>query len=156
MNAAEPGAQQKQTKRPLSTGKRILIVLVMHALILGGLILFFQLIGDCPIKKLTGFSCPGCGLTRAHLAALRLDFREAFACHPLFPLAIPTLLYMAHARLLARWVPKKAELLLLIAVGVVFFSVFVYRMWISPSPMLSRDFTSSLLYQLFSKTQASV
>ncbi len=38
----------------------------------------------CPIKWLTGVSCPGCGMTRALLAALRLDFASAVHYHPLF------------------------------------------------------------------------
>ena len=33
--------------------------------------------------------CPGCGMTRAHLAALRLDFPSAFFYHPLWFLPIP-------------------------------------------------------------------
>lgn len=40
----------------------------------------------CPIKFLTGISCPGCGMTRACLHAIRLDFASAFAYHPLWPL----------------------------------------------------------------------
>ena len=31
-----------------------------------------------------GIPCPGCGMTRAFFAALRLDFREAFRLHPMF------------------------------------------------------------------------
>lgn len=38
----------------------------------------------CPIKFLTGVSCPGCGLTRAWLAAFCLRFDLALAYHPLF------------------------------------------------------------------------
>ncbi len=38
----------------------------------------------CPIKYLTGISCPGCGMTRAWLSLLHFDFAGAFACHPLF------------------------------------------------------------------------
>jgi hypothetical protein len=41
----------------------------------------------CPIKFFTGISCPGCGMTRAVLSALRLDFRSAFYYHPLFLLS---------------------------------------------------------------------
>ncbi len=40
--------------------------------------------GSCVILSLTGFPCPGCGMTRALLAALQLDFRTAFAYHPMF------------------------------------------------------------------------
>lgn len=42
----------------------------------------------CPIALLTGLPCPGCGLTRACIAALTLHWKEAFALHPLF-LLIP-------------------------------------------------------------------
>lgn len=45
----------------------------------------------CVFKTVTGLSCPGCGMTRAWLAALRLDLAAAVAYHPLFwvvPLAI--------------------------------------------------------------------
>lgn len=38
----------------------------------------------CVFRLLTGIPCPGCGMTRAWLAALRLDFAAAFAYHPLF------------------------------------------------------------------------
>ena len=52
----------------------------------------------CPIKFITGvscagvesaadgelFSCAGCGMSRAWLACLRLDFKKAFYYHPLF------------------------------------------------------------------------
>ena len=46
----------------------------------------------CPIKFLTGISCAGCGMSRAFLAALKLDFVSAFHFHPLFWLVIPTVL----------------------------------------------------------------
>lgn len=38
----------------------------------------------CPIKWLTGIPCAGCGLTRACLSALQLQFQKAFYYHPLF------------------------------------------------------------------------
>ena len=50
----------------------------------------------CPIKYLTGISCPGCGMSRACISALRLDFAAAFAYHPLWialPFALGSLLY---------------------------------------------------------------
>ena len=33
----------------------------------------------CIFRKITGFLCPGCGITRAILAAVRLDLAKAFA-----------------------------------------------------------------------------
>ena len=38
----------------------------------------------CPFRFFFGISCPGCGMTRALLAALHLDFAAAFSYHPLF------------------------------------------------------------------------
>ncbi len=48
-------------------------------------IVLFSLKITCPIKFLTGISCPGCGMTRACLCALKFDFVSAFAYHPLWP-----------------------------------------------------------------------
>ena len=46
----------------------------------------------CLFRTLTGWQCPGCGMTRAAylmthavVALLRLDIRTAFACNALFP-----------------------------------------------------------------------
>ena len=53
----------------------------------------------CPIKFLTGISCPGCGLTRAWMHALTLDFSGALAYHPLFWLVpIATVLFCFEKR----------------------------------------------------------
>jgi hypothetical protein len=43
----------------------------------------------CPFANLTGHPCPGCGLTRAAFALVRLDFERALALHPLSPLLVP-------------------------------------------------------------------
>lgn len=38
----------------------------------------------CLIKSTAGFPCPSCGMTRAHIEALRFNFKKAFDYHPLF------------------------------------------------------------------------
>lgn len=43
----------------------------------------------CPIRFLTGISCPGCGMTRAVFSALRFRFADAFRFHPLWILLLP-------------------------------------------------------------------
>ncbi|MDD3172299.1 MAG: DUF2752 domain-containing protein [Herbinix sp.] len=47
----------------------------------------------CPIKFITGISCPGCGMTRAVFSVLRLNFDDAFYFHPLFFLS-PIMLFL--------------------------------------------------------------
>ena len=43
----------------------------------------FYLFFGCPIRRLTGCACPGCGMSRALAALLRLDFSGAWHFHPL-------------------------------------------------------------------------
>lgn len=72
-------------------------------LALAALALYATGIG-CPIKWLTGISCPGCGMTRAWLCVLRLDLYHALAYHPLFwmlPLALVLVALRGH-------VPRRA------------------------------------------------
>ena len=43
----------------------------------------------CPVVCLTGFPCPACGLTRAGLLALTLDFRGAWEMQPfIYPITL--------------------------------------------------------------------
>jgi hypothetical protein len=47
----------------------------------------------CPFRWLTGFTCPGCGTTRALHQILHGHFAAAFMLNPLLLLAIPFLLF---------------------------------------------------------------
>lgn len=57
-------------------------------LLLGGyffvVAVFWWLKLPCLIQYFFHIPCPGCGMTRAVLAALRLDFAAAFQLHPMF------------------------------------------------------------------------
>lgn len=57
----------------LITGIILLVVALMR---------YFDI--SCFILELTGIPCPGCGMTRALLAALKFRFDEAFVLHPMF------------------------------------------------------------------------
>ena len=48
------------------------------------LLLWMTLKLPCVPRTITGVICPGCGMSRAWLAALALDFPAAFAYHPMF------------------------------------------------------------------------
>lgn len=44
----------------------------------------------CIWKQLFNVYCPGCGMTRACIAALKFDFKTAFSYHPMF-FSVPVL-----------------------------------------------------------------
>ena len=77
----------------------------------------------CPIKYLTGVSCMGCGMTRAYLSLLRLDFASAFRYHPLFPIpAIAAVLFLFRSR-----ISQKIVKVLLFTTIVLFSIIYLLR-----------------------------
>lgn len=60
----------------------------------------------CPLNRITGIPCPGCGMTRAYLSLLRLDFAAAFRFNPMFwSVPILLLLYLFDGRLFRqKWI----------------------------------------------------
>jgi len=69
--------------------KRHLMLFIKLGILIA--IVFFY---RCPFQRLFGMDCPGCGMTRALLSALCLDFEVAFTYHPLFWLFGPILGYI--------------------------------------------------------------
>ena len=63
-------------------------------------VLAYALIIGCPIRRLTGISCPFCGMTRAYLLVFTGGISGAFSMHSLFPLGVPFVLGVAHLRIL--------------------------------------------------------
>ena len=63
---------------------------VIKLLAIAVIVLFYR----CPAKEIFGIDCPGCGLTRACLSALRFDLKAAFEYHPLFWLFGAGLFYL--------------------------------------------------------------
>lgn len=56
---------------------KCLVLILFVALVLGA-----RAFGiNCIINQCFGFPCPGCGMTRACLAALHFDFQAAFSFH---------------------------------------------------------------------------
>lgn len=101
---------------------------------LGAVCLLYQASGiGCPIKWATGVSCAGCGMTRAILCALRLQFGKAFYYHPLFWM-VPAcmLLYLFWGQ-----VPKRVGKCLAWAVAACFASVYIARLLYSDHQVVS-------------------
>jgi hypothetical protein len=100
----------------------------------------------CPFRFLFGIPCPGCGMTRAILSGLRLDFNSAFYYHPLWflmPIAALALLYLH--------LFDKRRVFNITALAVAFLLVAVYavRMFIG-SDVLHIDFYNGLIGKFFS------
>lgn len=79
--------------------RRSTVVAIWSVLVAGSAYLFWFEPGKsgffpiCLFRFLTGFTCPGCGTTRAMHQILHGDFLAAFTLNPLFLLAIPFLLF---------------------------------------------------------------
>ncbi len=99
---------------------RKIIPIALTVLLVGG----FYLVCGCPVRFFTGVSCPGCGMSRACLACLRLDFAEAFRFHPLV-----FLLPVAAALLLWQRKNRRARTAILLACCAALVAVWVLRMF---------------------------
>lgn len=115
-------------------------------------ILFFALLAvfyltvGCPIRLLTGISCPGCGMTRALFALLRLDFSLAFDMHPLvFLLPFAVVVYFAR-----RLIPKKILVCLCLFALALLLWVYIIRMN-GQSEIVYCNFRDGLICRLFFK-----
>lgn len=98
----------------------ISIVLPMYAALL-----HFTKLG-CPVLKLTGLPCIGCGMTRAIVSALKLDFVAAFGYHFMF-WSVPILyLYMIFDGVLFKNKILNRAVFGIIAAG--FFINWIYRL----------------------------
>ena len=89
----------------------------------------------CPIKFFIGIPCPGCGMTRAVVSALRLDFASAFRFHPLFPIAPLFIAYIFAEDML----PSKASRVLAAVFAILFFSVYFFRIFFAKDPVTAID-----------------
>ena len=93
------------------------------------IVIFYSVIESlgisCPIKFLTGISCAGCGMSRAWLSLLNLDFASAFHYHPLFIFpVIGLILYLFRNR-----IPQKVYKNSFILMGILMLVVYVIRLF---------------------------
>ena len=73
------------------TSKIIILLLVPIAIYAIPYELWFSGESICLIKILTGRECWGCGITRAIVSALHLDFVKAFEYHKMVVVVLPIL-----------------------------------------------------------------
>ena len=68
----------------LAKPEKLLLKLGLLAAFAALFALWYFLDLPCRPRAITGIPCPGCGMTRAWLAALQLDFGTAFRQYPMF------------------------------------------------------------------------
>lgn len=83
----------------------------------------------CPTYRFLGICCPFCGMTRAHLAALRLDFSTALYYNPVFPLGLPCIFFMVHEKLFAPKYDKLRKIIAGILLGIIV-AVYIVRVYL--------------------------
>lgn len=70
-------------------GLLVLLAAVLLAYGTAGLLGF-----GCPVQRLTGIPCPGCGLSRAAASVMRGDLAGALRMHPMIFVLPPVFLYV--------------------------------------------------------------
>lgn len=79
---------------------------------------------DCPILKITGFYCPGCGISRLILSLFKGNIYQAFRWNPfLFLLIICLPIYV----FIEDKIPKKVQTILLYSLLVITITYMVIR-----------------------------
>ena len=119
----------------------VLAIIVVYAVL-------FMLGITCPIKYLTGVSCPGCGMSRACFNALRLDFKSAFSYHPLWFLLLPFA-----ATVLVFFLKKKRRALrITVTLGaLLMLAVYILRLIMSENGVVVFEPQNGLAGRLFNK-----
>lgn len=112
--------------------KKWVRVLLGHVLGLGlvGLVISLASIflgSACPSFLVFGICCPFCGMTRAHLAALRLDFATALYYHPVFFTGIPFLWLLFHQQFFRQKWQKVLWWVLVIGIGIALGATYITR-----------------------------
>ena len=111
--------------------KEFLIIMAKHVGVGGAALVMFyifsKLFGSiCPTYRFFGICCPFCGMTRAHLAALKLDFSQALYYNPVFFLGVPCIFFMVHEKLFAPKYDKMRKIIAGILLGIIV-AVYIVR-----------------------------
>lgn len=83
----------------------------------------------CPMVWITGFPCPACGLTRAGIRLLHLDFKEAWQMHPfIYVFAAGVVIFAWERYIRKKRIGKRFQILCVVCV-VLMVIYYVWRMY---------------------------
>lgn len=95
----------------------------------------------CPIKYFTGISCPGCGMTRAVLSAMHLDFSRALYFHPLVIL-VPFMFVMY---LFGDILKPQHVKIFWVDITIIFMVVYIFRLLSTHNDVVSIDINNGIV-----------
>lgn len=107
--------------------------------------LWVKLVG-CPLRRIFGIPCAGCGMTRAVIALFHGDFSLAWHYHPL----VYSLPIVFSAIAFQNKMSKKALVVFWSLMFVLFTAVYFFRLF-GNSEIVEIDFANSAVYSLFDK-----
>lgn len=77
----------------------------------------------CPIRYVTGISCPGCGMTRAFVSAIKLDLAAAFGYNPAWVAVIAGGIALTFLRIFKK--ERAFEIILYVTLGAIILTYLV-------------------------------
>ena len=103
------GAPEKLERR-----NRLFVKLAVTAGVLAGYYVFVRLTGisiPCIFFEITGFKCPGCGVTHMFTSAARFEWKAAFMSNPLLFVLVPLFCIFMAIKLLFMpdWLEMKSK-----------------------------------------------
>lgn len=122
------------------------VIALLTGLVIITLFLYLTGIG-CPIRFVTGISCPGCGITRAIWAAMHFQFGLAFYYHPLFwvlPMIILLFFFKEH-------IPEKKQNLFLWLLVFAYLVVYLLRLTDQDCTIVTANLSSGCIAAIFNK-----
>lgn len=101
----------------------------------------------CPIRYMTGISCPGCGMTRAVDSLIHCDIKMAFHYHPLiFFLPIIGIVFFFKDKIYT----NIFNVIIIIFI-IIFIAVYIIRLIDPNNNVVYIDFKHSFIYKIISK-----
>ena len=120
---------------------------VLCLLSLTAVLLLMSLSGiGCPIKFLTGISCPGCGMTRALWHLLIGNLSLALTYHPLC-VAMPPVVVLLILFTVRRW--SRARTILLWVTAAALVAVYAWRLWTNGGNIVVFEPQNGLIGRMF-------